>query len=57
MFHRHKWYIVGSQTLNWRYEGVLKDMTTQVLHKCSECGKVKTTEVDGHWTTEQLKGR
>jgi len=26
-----------------------------VLQKCSDCGKLRTQTLDGHWTLEELK--
>ena len=28
---------------------------TEVLQKCSDCGKFRTTTLDGHWKLEELK--
>lgn len=40
------WFVVPAETL-WT-----------IAHcRCSECGKVFTTEVEGHWTVAELNAR
>jgi hypothetical protein len=54
MFHRHKWAVVSSgqyvSRAPWQEKGT--DVTV-VLYKC-ECGKHKTEQIDGLWTTKEL---
>jgi len=63
MFHRHKWEVTAVQLM---YEAWFtpRDGTqvgpdspaTEVLRSCSQCGKLRTTTLSGHWTLEQVKG-
>jgi hypothetical protein len=58
MFHRHIWYPVSVQSgkkVDSLTKGHLYDFT-RVLYNCRNCHDVKTEEVKGHWTLEQIKG-
>jgi hypothetical protein len=56
MFHRHKWRIRGTKTINYTgiYDGIVYLQKTRVLKVCTVCGKTKVKEIDGHWTKDQL---
>jgi len=58
MFHRHKWYPVAVESMrsfNTTGQKAGK-LFTRVLYNCRDCHEVKTQDVDGHWTLEQIKG-
>jgi hypothetical protein len=58
MFHRHDWVITGANKMCYlTWDRKPAEEVTDVLTRCTKCGKVKVTEIDGHWTMEQLRGR
>lgn len=61
----HEWKILKVVRLNWiPYK--LKDLpiekliqlnpepTTEIFYKCTKCSKVKTEDINGHWSLEEL---
>jgi len=58
MFHRHRYEMVAVNP------GMHLDLTglmvvyyyTRILYRCTECGRVKTRDVRGTWTLEDLRG-
>lgn len=46
----HDWEIVGTTSCFY-------GTSTITLRKCKDCGKLKTHELRGQWTVEQLRGK
>jgi hypothetical protein len=67
LFHRHRWQIVATEQLEYQHlfrrgpragQSVGEpEPITEVLQRCSECGQVSTTTLDGHWTLADMEGR
>lgn len=57
-FHTHKWVITAAgdyiRRPYWRETG--SDVTIY-LKRCETCGDVRTEEIEGHFTKEELNGR
>jgi len=59
MFHRHKWQAIKTQNGLESYPWTKGNgsMVTIILSKCKECGSLKTENMDGWWTLDQLRGK
>lgn len=57
----HKWEIINAKRYTATYKAVWeRDYSgetdvTLLLYKCKKCGKLKTEELEGAWTIEDLK--
>ena len=59
MFHRHKWEATGVSHINLIYNDTGRHVkSTRILYLCLnlDCSKVKTKDVDGLWSLEQVRG-
>lgn len=50
-FRPHRWLFVDAQRLTYAKHG---GWVTVVLYRCDRCEKVRTDDLDGHWTREQI---
>ncbi len=59
-FHVHRWVLVTSHNAVHTYivggKKVPCGDVTVMLYRCSTCGRHRTDEIDGVWTTQQLRG-
>jgi hypothetical protein len=51
LFRPHRWVFVDSRRMTYVKGG--GELTT-VLYRCDRCEKVRTDDLDGHWTREQI---
>jgi len=52
----HKYVAIGSAEMSKEYGGLTKEFFTNVLYRCNKCGEIRTENVNGYWTPEQIKG-
>lgn len=53
--HKHQWKPTGVQNLKRSTSSLFNGPITVVLEVCTLCGASDTSELEGHWTLEQLK--
>jgi len=53
-FDRHAWKVRGVTALVRHLQSGITCPVTEILLVC-ECGELKTAELDGRWTLEQLQ--
>lgn len=52
----HRWEVVGTLFKHpFKYESDYYLNTTLCVSKCKDCGKLKTHELKGQWTVDQLR--
>jgi hypothetical protein len=55
LFHRHKYVLSAVHPFVLDYDGGGMSNKTRLLFVCQTCGKVKTAEIFGSWTLEEVK--
>lgn len=61
LFHRHTYLVTGVNQLNIsnydakREKEIVKRLYSVVHQVCEKCGDLKTTEVEGTWTLEEIR--